>query len=90
MSDEESSGDDIDELEQIGEFDEIMEQITALHQSYEQALNQLAWLQTHIQPSIQIGDRELGELLNELHSHALQEIEETGESSFGTRLLNLL
>ncbi len=68
---------DIDE-----DFDDIIDQITTIQVSYEASLEKLQWIQDQIR---QIDP--LDAILEELHAEALKEIEETGESSFGSKLI---
>ena len=66
----------------IVDFEEAVDQITEIQTSYETSLEKLQWIQEQIR---QIDP--LDAILEELHAEALKEIEETGESSFGAKLL---
>ena len=81
----ESDTSDIDhvaEFDLVADFDEAVNQITAIQSSYETSIEKLQW----IQDQIRYVDP-LDAILEELHMEALKEIEETGESSFGAKLL---
>ncbi len=81
----ESDTSDVDhaaEFDLIADFDEAMNQIASLQVSYETSLEKLQWIQDQIH---QINP--LDAILEELHAEALKEIEETGECSFGVKLL---
>ena len=64
------------------EFEEAIAQIDLLQESYDEAVARLSWIQSHL--SIQIDGRDLDDILEELHAKALAEIEETGQTSFGS------
>jgi hypothetical protein len=64
------------------EFEEAIAQIELLQQSYGDTVTRLSWINDHL--SIQIGERDLNDILEELHTKALVEIEETGQTSFGS------
>lgn len=64
------------------DFDEIIGQITLLQLSYDEALLKLEWIQDHI-----VETHPLEEILDKLHAESLKEIEETGQSSFGSKIL---
>ena len=84
-SDTTSNTSDIDhvaEFDLVADFDEAVQHITSLQTSYETSLEKLQWVQDQIR---QINP--LDAILEELHVEALKEIEETGESSFGAKLL---
>lgn len=66
------------------DFEEAIAQIELLQQSYEDTATRLSWINDHL--SIQIGERDLNDILEELHAKALLEIEETGQTSFGSYL----
>jgi len=66
----------------IVDFEEAVDQIAEIQTSYETSLEKLQWIQEQIR---QIDP--LDAILEELHAEALKEIEETGESSFGAKLL---
>lgn len=70
------------EFDLVADFDEAVNQITTIQVSYETSLKKLQWIQDQIH---QVNP--LDAILEELHAEALKEIEETGESSFGTKLL---
>lgn len=83
MSDSDTS--DVDhaaEFDLIADFDEAVNQIASLQTSYEASLEKLQWIQDQIR---QVNP--LDAILEELHTEALKEIEETGESSFSDKLL---
>ena len=87
MSERDSESDDSDvdlaaEFDLIADFDDAVNQITSLQVSYETSLEKLQWIQDQIH---QIDP--LDAILEKLHTEALQEIEETGESSFGSKLI---
>jgi hypothetical protein len=86
MSDDSASDDsDVDhaaEFDLIADFDDTVNQITSLQVSYETSLEKLQWIQDQIR---QIDP--LDAILEELHAEALEEIEKTGESSFGAKLI---
>lgn len=85
MSDTSSNTSDIDhavEFDLVAEFDEAVQHIVSLQASYETSLEKLQWVQDQIR---QINP--LDAILEELHAEALKEIEETGESSFGAKLI---
>ena len=84
-SDTTSNTSDIDhaaEFDLVADFDEAVHHITSLQVSYEASLEKLQWIQDHINHI-----NPLDAILEELHVEALKEIEETGESSFGAKLL---
>ena len=70
------------EFDLVAEFDEAVNQITTIQSSYETSIEKLQWIQDQIR---QVNP--LDAILEELHAEALKEIEETGESSFGVKLL---
>jgi len=76
------------------EFDEAIEQLEEMTRIQTHALSQLSLLQDHINPSIRITvngtSRDLIEIMEELHTAALQEIQETGHTTFSTVLLSRL
>jgi len=74
--------DHVAEFDLVADFDEAVNQITAIQSSYEISIEKLQW----IQDQIRYVDP-LDTILEELHMKALKEIEETGESSFGLKLL---
>lgn len=81
----ESDTSDIDhasEFDLVADFDEAVNQITTIQLSYETSIEKLQWIQDQIHRV-----DTLDAILEELHAEALKEIEETGESSFGTKLL---
>ena len=84
-SDTTSNTSDIDhvaEFDLVADFDEAVNQITAIQLSYETSLEKLQWIQDQIR---QVNP--LDAILEELHVEALKEIEETGDCSFGAKLL---
>ena len=82
-SQSDTSQSDISDIESISDvdlsndFDEIVYQITSIQVSYESSIERLQWLQKHINQTIPLDD-----VLDDLHTKSLQEIEETGKSSF--------
>jgi hypothetical protein len=83
MSDSDTSDVDFNaEFGLVVNFEEAVEHITAIQASYETSLEKLQWVQDQIR---QIDP--LDTILEELHAEALKEIEETGESSFGAKLI---
>lgn len=70
------------EFDLVADFDEAVHQITTIQSSYETSIEKLQWIQDQIR---QVNP--LDAILEELHMEALKEIEETGESSFGVKLL---
>lgn len=83
MSDSDTSDiDHVAEFDLVADFDEAVNQITTIQSSYETSLEKLQWIQDQIR---QVNP--LDAILEELHAEALKEIEETGESSFGVKLL---
>jgi hypothetical protein len=70
------------EFDLVADFDDAANEITAIQASYETSLEKLQWIQDQIR---QINP--LDAILEELHAEALKEIEETGECSFGAKLL---
>ena len=85
MSESDTSDDSISNASDVdfaAEFDEAVNQITAIQSSYETSIEKLQW----IQDQIRYVDP-LDAILEELHTEALKEIEETGESSFAAKLL---
>ena len=62
-------------------------QIELLQQSYEETEARLSWIKDNV--SIQIDGWDLNDILDELHSSALKEIEETGQTSFSSHVLAL-
>jgi hypothetical protein len=70
------------EFDLVADFDEVVNQITTIQASYETSIEKLQWIQDQIR---QVNP--LDAILEELHVEALKEIKETGESSFGTKLL---
>ena len=81
MSDD-SDVDHAAEFDLIADFDDTVNQIISLKVSYETSLEKLQWIQDQIR---QIDP--LDAILEELHAEALEEIEKTGESSFGSKLI---
>jgi hypothetical protein len=84
-SDTTSNTSDIDfaaDFDLVVDFDEAVHQITTIQSSYETSIEKLQWIQDQIR---QVNP--LDAILEELHMEALKEIEETGESSFGVKLL---
>jgi hypothetical protein len=80
-----SNASDIDfaaEFDLVAEFDEVVNQITTIQSSYVTSIEKLQWIQNQIRYV-----DPLDTILEELHGEALKEIEETGESSFGLKLL---
>lgn len=65
------------------EFDEAIQQLDLLQRSHEVVLERLSWLRSQLR-----SDTDLDAFLDELHQAALQEIEQTGQSSFGATLLD--
>ena len=65
----------------ILDFEEIIQQLEILQHLHEDAITRLQRLHTH-------QENEWDALLDELHAKSLQEIEQTGQSSFGTALLD--
>jgi hypothetical protein len=84
LSDTESMSDTSD-VDLTADFDDIVDQITTIQASYETSLEKLQWIQDRIR---QIDP--LDTILEEFHEEALKEIEETGESSFGSKLIAYL
>jgi hypothetical protein len=81
----ESDTSDIDhvaEFDLVADFDEAVNQITTIQTSYETSIEKLQW----IQDQIRYVDP-LDTILEELHMEALKEIEQTGDCSFGAKLL---
>jgi hypothetical protein len=66
------------------DFEEAIAQIELITQSHDEAVEHLSWIKDNL--SIQIGGRDLNDILEELHAKALVEIEETGQTSFGSYL----
>ena len=84
-SDTTSNTSDIDfaaDFDLVVDFDEAVHQITTIQSSYETSIEKLQWIQDQIR---QVNP--LDAILEELHAEALKEIEETGECSFGVKLL---
>jgi hypothetical protein len=69
------------------DFEEAIMQIELLQQSYEETEARLSWIKDNV--SIQIDGWDLNDILDELHSSALKEIEETGQTSFSSHVLAL-
>jgi hypothetical protein len=69
------------------DFEEAIMQIELLQQSYEETETRLSWIKDNV--SIQIDGWDLNDILDELHSSALKEIEETGQTSFSSHVLAL-
>jgi hypothetical protein len=70
------------EFDLVAEFEEAVNQITSIQASYETSIEKLQWIQNqihYVDP--------LDAILEELHVEALKEIEETGDCSFGAKLL---
>jgi len=88
MSDSESDY-DLDE-----DFDEILGIMQTIETTHNNALLGLQRLQQQCAQQIRITIdgviRDLDEVLDELHTAALKEIEQTGESSFGSSLRSIL
>jgi len=84
MDETESDTSDQSELD----FDEVIEQITTLAQSYDESIAKLQWICDH--PSISVSGTNLDTILDKLHAESLKEIDETGQSSFGRRLIEKL
>ena len=84
-SDTISNTSDIDfaaDFDLVVDFDEAVHQITTIQSSYETSIEKLQWIQDQIR---QVNP--LDAILEELHMEALKEIEETGDCSFGAKLL---
>lgn len=77
-----TSASDTSDVDFDADFEEAVHQITSLHNSYEATLSKLQFIQDQIRRV-----DPLDAILDELHTEALQEIEETGESSFGAKLI---
>ena len=92
MSDSESDSDSDYNLD--ADFDEILGIIETIDKTHDIALIGLQRLQHQCAQQIRITIdgtlRDLDEVLDELHANALQEIEQTGESSFGSSLRSIL
>jgi hypothetical protein len=74
--------DHVAEFDLVADFEEAVNQITTIQSSYETSIEKLQWIQDqihHVDP--------LDAILEELHVEALKEIEETGDCSFGAKLL---
>ena len=65
----------------ILDFEEAIQQLETLQHLHEDAITRLQRLHTH-------QENEWDALLDELHAKSLQEIEQTGQSSFGVALLD--
>jgi hypothetical protein len=81
MSDMESGSDsDTDSL--WDEFDEAMAYMTLIDQGQNDAIEGLQRLQLLMEDTIFVEDRDLEDVLLELHESGMKEIEETGLTSF--------
>ena len=91
MSDSDTNVSDVSNLSDIAnfdlsaEFDDTIQQITSIQTSYDLSLQKLIWIQDHIH-SI----HPFATILAELHAESLKEIEETGQSSFGSKIITRL
>jgi hypothetical protein len=76
MSDQSDTSDQSDsDHEEITEFDEALDQLALLEHGHQQALQSLHWLQQNLSL--------IDDSLEECHVRALQQIEETGQCTFG-------
>ena len=73
MSDQSDQSDS--DHEEITEFDEALDQLALLEHGHQQALQSLHWLQQNLSL--------IDDSLEECHVRALQQIEETGQCTFG-------
>jgi len=89
MSDTNSTSDQ-SEPEEIDEFDDVIEQLHTLEKSYHESITRLKWIQDHMVSTVLIDGMDLDTILDELHAESLQEIEQTGQSSFGSKLIKKL
>jgi hypothetical protein len=64
------------------EFDEAMAYMTLIDQGQNDAIEGLQRLQLLLEDTIFVEDRDLEDVLLELHDTAMKEIEKTGETSF--------
>lgn len=64
------------------EFDEAMAHMTLIDQAQNDALDGLQRLQRLLEDTIFVEDRDLEDVLLELHESSMKEIEETGSTSF--------
>ena len=81
ISDVSSAESDAESDAIILDFEEIIQQLEILQHLHEDAITRLQRLHTH-------QENEWDALLDELHAKSLQEIEQTGQSSFGATLLD--
>ena len=64
------------------EFDEAMAHMAIIDQAQNDALDGLQRLQLLLEDTIFVEDRDLEDVLLELHESSIKEIEETGSTSF--------
>lgn len=75
QSDMQSDQSDQSDTEEIPEFDEALHQLLAIDRTHQQALHSLHRLQQNLSL--------IDDTLEECHVRALQQIEETGQCTFG-------
>lgn len=76
------SGSDSDTDSLWDEFDEAMAYMTLIDQGQNDAIEGLQRLQLLMEDTIFVEDRDLEDVLLELHESSMKEIEETGSTSF--------
>ena len=76
------SGSDSDTDSLWDEFDEAMAYMTLIDQGQNDAIEGLQRLQLLMEDTIFVEDRDLEDVLLELHESGMKEIEETGLTSF--------
>jgi protoheme ferro-lyase len=76
------------------DFNEVILMLSRIQETHDQALAGLQRIQQQLSQRIMITTdgitSDLAEVLRDLHHSALQEIEEKGESSFGSNMIDLL
>jgi len=93
MSDSDQSSihsSDDEEIDLSEEIDQAMTLINTIQQSYDDAINTLSRIQTLNTNVIRYHDRSFDDILDDLHQKALQEIESTGQTSFGSSVIKII
>jgi hypothetical protein len=81
--DSKTSDDELSDCDSLwDEFDEAMAYMTLIDQGQNDAIEGLQRLQLLLEDTIFVEDRDLEDVLLELHESAMKEIEETGSTTF--------
>lgn len=87
MSDDLESDTESDSLWE--EFDEAMAYMTIIDQAQNDAIDGFQRLQLLLEDTIYVEDRDLEDVLLELHEASMKEIDETGSTSFLSQIRRL-